>query len=149
MSAIDSWGPALWRFLHASSFAFPEAPNPTRRTHMLDFLSVVGRVLPCATCRSHYEEYIRSNLDERAVQSRDTLVRWVLDLHNSVNRRRNVPEWTLTQLRRVYDPDLHSKELPNPKITLFGFFLASLIISIVFVLCLSQVRRLPNRKTRS
>lgn len=102
---IDSWGPALWRFLHAASFSYSTSPDWQQQSAMRQFLTSVGTILPCAICRKHYQEYITENLSDASVRSRETLIAWILELHNSVNRRTGKDEWSLERVKRVYDPE--------------------------------------------
>lgn len=145
--SIDSWGPALWRFLHASSFAFPEEPDALRRAQMLEFLRSVGRVLPCQTCREHYQEYLREHLNEQTTASREALVAWMVELHNSVNRRTGKREWSVEQVRRLYEkkgatscPATLKAKTPNPA----TWVLIVLVASVIGLFVAAQIRRLPN-----
>lgn len=56
---------------------------------MHDFLQSLGRVLPCKKCRPNYEKYISDHPFD--LRSRDHLVRWMIDLHNDVNKRLGKP----------------------------------------------------------
>ena len=100
--SIDEWGPPLWKFLHTASFAYPDAPSAERQQAMLEFLQAVGRVLPCAKCRTHYGSHCKTCLLPDVVQSRDSLTHWLVDLHNEVNRRTGKPEWTYEQASAAY-----------------------------------------------
>lgn len=77
------WGPPLWMFLHTIALVYP--PNPTQddKKWYLRFFNTLPHVLPCSTCRSHLESYIREN--PVILISRAHLVQYVFDLHNHVN----------------------------------------------------------------
>ena len=89
------WGPHVWYVLHDLSFRFDGSTERERRD-MLTFLRAIGRVLPCATCRRHYQN---TPLTSKDVRDRDSLVRWVASLHNDVNRRLGRETWTMQRLR--------------------------------------------------
>lgn len=145
---IDQWGPALWRFLHASSFAYPELPDEPRQRQMLAFLRGVGDVLPCKTCRDHYREYVDGKLTPADVSSRAALVSWLVELHNSVNRRVGKREWTVAEASALYEtregragacPAVRHGSLE------FGTWICVVLVAATLGLVVaSQVRRLPN-----
>jgi len=81
---------ALWTWLHAVSFQFPESdPDPATREVFKAFFRRVGSNLPvCPTCKDDYEKAIATHPDWDSVfDSREALSRWFVDLHNGVNDR--------------------------------------------------------------
>lgn len=84
-SWVEFFGPSGWKFLHAVSFAFPESPSSEDRKNYIDFYRSVGPVLPCPSCRAHYENYIAKHPIE--ADNTESMARWVYDLHEDVNRR--------------------------------------------------------------
>ena len=138
----------MWRFLHASSFAFPEDPDATRQKQMFEFLISVGRVLPCKTCRDHYNDYIRENLTDRVVMSKGTLIEWIVELHNSVNRRTGKREWKVEEVRKHYESQGQTKSsCPAKKtgtMTPATWVVVVILLGIIGLFVASQVRRIPN-----
>lgn len=90
-SSIQSWGPAGWTYLHATSFVYPESPSEEDKWRYYEFLQHFANVIPCKLCRRHFKDMLRSNLTERhqsdPFRSRDRLSRFLVDLHNQVNER--------------------------------------------------------------
>ena len=106
---LTEWGSAGWQFLHSVSFAYPEAPSPDDRQKMLTFLTSVGYVLPCKLCRAHYEAYVRTRLNSTTLDSRETLSRFVVDMHNDVNRRLRKHEVGYEQVKVEYEDGYHGQ----------------------------------------
>lgn len=79
------WGSAAWRMLHCISLTYPEKPSSRDKEDMWRFLTSMGDVLPCRLCRTNYSSYIQKN--PFRLDNREELVDWMIDLHNSVNRR--------------------------------------------------------------
>lgn len=78
------WGPSGWRLLHSIAFAYdPKTDKGSTRFffHSLPF------VLPCKFCRTSLSEYMEQLPLEPALQSRDTLARWLWSIHNMVNAK--------------------------------------------------------------
>ena len=116
---ITLWGPAAWHFLHAVSFRYPErAPSMQHRKAMFDLLTSLKRLLPCTHCRMHFEKYIDSSENaisspaSHALDSRDSISRWLVDLHNDVNRRLHKTTRTYADVAHEYR-DLN-KTCPHP-----------------------------------
>ena len=79
------WGTYAWGFLESVALTYPS--NPTQQTKMeyKEFFLSLQNILPCPKCREHYKENLRKyNLND-ALEDRDSLVKWVIDVHNSVN----------------------------------------------------------------
>lgn len=144
--SIDSWGPALWRFLHASSFAFPDVPSAIRRRQMHEFLSNVGSVLPCKTCRDHYNEYVAEHLNWEVTASRGVLAEWVVELHNSVNQRVGKRRWTVEEVRTHYETNMTtSYAVDNAgSINPLTWVIVVAIVAVVGLFVASGIRRIPN-----
>ena len=94
------WGTAAWKFLHACSFAYPDNPNNDKKEAMKCVLENLGRILPCPKCARHYEENIREM--PPALESKDALSKWVVELHNRVNSARRMPTVDYDTVRRHY-----------------------------------------------
>ena len=104
MSDPNYWGPALWTALHTISFNYPEQPTEKEQTQYRAFFQALKHVLPCGKCRLHYAQGIDHDLPlEPALRNRDTLSRWLVDFHNSVNRRLDKPIVTYDSVKEKYD----------------------------------------------
>tara|TARA_B100000902_G_C27300675_1_gene912599 strand:+ start:2117 stop:2533 length:417 start_codon:yes stop_codon:yes gene_type:complete len=92
----DIWGPHGWKFLHYISFGYPENPTINIKNQYKNFFLSLEHVLPCVRCSNHYRENLSKYSLDEALTNRDSLIRWVIDIHNDVNRDNN---------KKVYDYD--------------------------------------------
>lgn len=76
------WGPAFWHVLH--SIAYTYNPEVDRESYYQFFTNLVN-ILPCQECRLHYAEKLNLEELEQALETNETLFRYVYDLHNQVN----------------------------------------------------------------
>ena len=96
------WGPQLWYILHIISFEYPEIPNEiTKRTYH-DFYASLKDVLPCSECRRHYKEYLHTFPLTPHLDSRDTLIKWVHELHNIININTGKRSISLDEMIDIY-----------------------------------------------
>ena len=86
---VTEWGPCAWKFLHAVSFASPKSPSPVEQQMYRTFFNDIANILPCALCKKHYQEFLHEHPVE--TQSRESLTRWLVEAHNSVNVRTGKP----------------------------------------------------------
>lgn len=100
------WGPHLWRFLHIASESSVCATSRKGAWDALFAAMLTG--LPCPECTEHYNAWYVANpviLDARRPNLRVSVQEWVRALHNAVNVRRELPEWSAEQVLAVYGPE--------------------------------------------
>lgn len=86
------WGPPAWQFLHTITFGYPDEPDEEIKEDFWQFFRSLQQVLPCANCRRHYRKKLRQAEALRHTlkdpfASRGQLSRWVVELHNAVNKQ--------------------------------------------------------------
>jgi hypothetical protein len=87
------WGPPTWDSFHAITFGFPINPTEEQKRDYLAYFTLLGKVLPCIYCRSSYQKFLTdgaTKLDINTVQSRETLTKWGLRIHDAVNNKLGV-----------------------------------------------------------
>lgn len=99
----EIWGPHMWRFLHIASQGAIAAIS--RKGAWDGLLAAMATGLPCPDCRAHYGTWLTTY--PLGYVFPDTVMptklysitqSWVLALHNAVNVRRELPEWTAEQV---------------------------------------------------
>lgn len=112
------WGPHLWKALHAISFGYPEKPSVGSRRYYHEFFSGIKNVIPCAPCRAHYAKIItrtECKISNRVFQNRETLTRWLVKVHNNVNRRVKKPCVSYRQVVDQYTSWATKKRRATPR----------------------------------
>jgi hypothetical protein len=82
-------------FLHSIAQNFPWEPDDQKKQSYLTFFKVIGDVLPCRYCRESYKQFINepcTKLDYSVVKNRKTMVKWLYDIHNKVNKKLGIKE---------------------------------------------------------
>lgn len=80
------WGPSAWIFLHSITLTYPEKPSDNDKQHIKHFFGTLEYVLPCAKCKNHYYENLKKYpITDTVLESKNNLVKWLIDLHNEVN----------------------------------------------------------------
>ena len=98
------WGPSGWRLLHLISFGY----TPSQKKAMEDFLDALPFVLPCKFCRSSLITYYEELPPSDALQSRESLGKWMWKIHGKVNEKLRSqgqtipPDPTFGMVKQVY-----------------------------------------------
>tara|TARA_B110001450_G_scaffold146406_1_gene136819 strand:- start:4681 stop:5109 length:429 start_codon:yes stop_codon:yes gene_type:complete len=83
------WGPYFWQTFHFTAFGYPENPNEEDISAYKNFYIHFMKILPCDKCSISSQEIINVNDLENALKSRETLIRWSYNFHDSVNKKLN------------------------------------------------------------
>lgn len=89
------WGPGLWRALHT-------AAEVGDLTAWATVPAAVAVSLPCPDCEKHYAAWLRARPAPPASSDRTAVRKWLLDLHNAVNKRNRKSTWTAEQVTAAY-----------------------------------------------
>lgn len=85
----EIWGPYFWQTFHFTAFGYPENPNGMDKSAYKTFFIHFMKILPCDKCSVSSQEIIDINLLEKALESRESLIRWSYNFHNKVNKKLN------------------------------------------------------------
>lgn len=98
------WGPHLWAYLHYSSANYPIQPTAEETDKMVSWLQNLYVTIPCEKCRVHYKKHIDETKNLREIcGSRNTLFKFLVDLHNKVNERNGKESLSYHQAKDIYD----------------------------------------------
>ena len=96
------WGPPTWFFLHTTALNYPYQPSPLQKHYFKQFLINLGGVLPCQVCQDHYNKNLLKYSIDEAVQSKDKAFKWMVDIHNAVNKQLGKPIMKLSKAYEKY-----------------------------------------------
>ena len=79
------WGPHLWFSLHTISIVYPLKPTDNDKKDYMNFFINLKEVIPCSVCKKNYIRHLSEHPVDNFLDSRKSLVYWVIDMHNMVN----------------------------------------------------------------
>ena len=97
------WGPSLWNSLHLITLNYPEKPSYAVRKQYYDFFNNLRYIIPCIYCRKNYIEHLNEIPLEPHLDSRQLLVKWLIDIHNLVNKTLNKPQKKFNHINDLYN----------------------------------------------
>lgn len=106
------WGPLLWSILHALAERVGRVVSPLykedeRRT-WIQLYKALGKMIPCPSCKDHYDSYLRENPVEKDIKElpydalHDYIKRWFWELHNWVNESYGKPQFPYEDLTPTF-----------------------------------------------
>ena len=99
----EIWGPGAWTFLHSITLYYPNNPTNEQKMYHKQLFENLQNILPCPTCAKHYQENLKKfNLDE-ALESKDKLTKWLIDIHNEVNKKNNKRIYSFDEVIKIYN----------------------------------------------
>ena len=93
------WGPHAWVFLHCVTMNYPDYPTKKNKENMRNFFYSLKDVLPCDKCKYNFGTHIKEiPLTHDILSSKKKLIKWLIDIHNSVNKMNNKPILTYEEV---------------------------------------------------
>lgn len=125
------WGPSAWLFLHTITFNYPNNPTKEDKDNFHKLFDSLKFTIPCPICREHYKENLKNNPIK--LDSKDDLIEWLFDIHNSVNKFKGEKEYSHEELYDKYYDIFKSQRLKDQD-KYKDYFKYGLLIIIVILL---------------
>ena len=95
------WGEPTWFFMHTMAQKVKPEHFQQIRQGFLSQINNICRNLPCPDCAAHASQYLdKSNFNR--IQTKDELILFLYDFHNSVNVRKGIPNFPKEELYDKY-----------------------------------------------
>lgn len=133
----EVWGPKGWFFLHSITMAYPEKPSQNDKDNYAIFFNILPTVLPCEVCQKHLRQHMANNPIQPALENRQTLVEWLINIHNMANQSLGKPVMTYDQVIEKYKkeysnsqsfPDLSVDNDKKTNMTYIGIIVVAILI---------------------
>ena len=125
------WGPHGWKFMHYVSLGYPDNPSQQDKNNYKRFYYSLKDVLPCDKCATNYETNITEYPIDNHLDSRESLIKWVVDIHNKVNVETGKNELSYEDATELY------RKGDAAQMIEYCFRIIVLIIVLVFIYYLS------------
>lgn len=130
------WGSHGWIFLHTITMNYPNNPTPNDKLIYGNFFKSLSTILPCAKCAHNYSLHLQEYPIDDALESKDSLVNWLIDIHNEVNETLQKPILSYDEVMKLYQSGSIYKE----DTTTYKLIILVLIVCILALLCQKQIR---------
>ncbi len=119
----EVWGPHGWYFLHSITLAYPDNPTDDDKTYHKNFFESLKNILPCEKCRNHYDQTLTTYPIENHLENKESLFKWLVDIHNRVNIDNNKREYSYDEVTKLYE-NMYSKN---------GYFISNNMLLVIFI----------------
>ena len=134
----EIWGPNGWFFLDSICLSYPLTPSNEIKENYKSFFNLLPKILPCDKCRNHFKQYItKYPLNDNILKSKDSLLLWILNAHNNVNKINGKNIITFEQFKEYYDQKYKNacsscKPIKKPIVTMnvFGIIVFGIIVAL-------------------
>lgn len=112
----ERFGPSLWQGLHYITLGYPVKPTEEQKRKYQAFFLLLKDTLPCSICANHFAENLKTMpIDDSVLETKENLVKWLIDLHNVVNKMKGKQVIDYKIARQMIDTDIQCSD-PNVKI---------------------------------
>jgi uncharacterized membrane-anchored protein len=118
------WGPKTWFFLDSIIIGM----NDDNLAVYKEFFQKLGHVLPCAGCRTHYNQYL-DQYPMTDITNKDEMFIWLNTLHNKVRERSGKKARDIKAVIKYYNNEYNTSNM----ISYCMISLCVLIFVIVFL----------------
>lgn len=123
------WGPGAWTFLHSITFNYPIHPTSKQKQEHYNFFKNLENILPCNICKNHYKHNLNKfPLNENILSNKNNFIKWLIDIHNSVNQLNGKKIYTYNEVIKLYNNKYFDKNNYNYFIYIFVFLFILIII---------------------
>ena len=122
----EKWGPLFWGALHVAALGC------SNRENLVNFVECYKAIIPCMSCRQHFEEVLASN-PVPEVTNPVELFAWTVDVHNLVNKSINKPVLTHEEAYQIWtaEPNKICTQQFDFKIVIFIIVAVALTLFIL------------------
>jgi len=96
------WGPHYWFVLHTIALTYPLKPNETVRKKYYDFIENLPLFIPIENIGNYFSELLDKYPVTPYLDSRESFIKWVYFIHNTVNKSLGHEELTLSESLEKY-----------------------------------------------
>ena len=100
---IKLWGPGLWELIHTITYNYGIITLDQKKIKQyIIFFTEMAHIIPCIYCREHYIGYLNKYPIKNYINSYDSIINWVNNLHNRINSKLNKTVYSLKTSKEKY-----------------------------------------------
>lgn len=129
------WGPPAWTFLHTVTLNYPKCPSNSDKQNYKNFFNNLENILPCDTCRRHFKNHLKKYpLTYDILSSKRELIKWLIDVHNEINKMNGKREYYYDEVLSYYDKLYGNENTVEFDIRYLYIFFIIMVLFVFFLL---------------
>ena len=131
------WGKHGWIFLHLVSLDYPLNPSNNDKKNYKKFFENIGFILPCKTCSNNYKKHLQEHpLNDKIFDSRESLVNWLIDIHNCVNKITNKQIYNYDEAKKCLIEIKNKNKCIKPTTIYKSNDNINLVLILILIICI-------------
>ena len=103
MVSKSVWGPCVWYLFHTLAFKAVPENFAEIKSELIQYIQRICANLPCPECTQHATEYMAKHARVlNQITTKEQFHYFLIDFHNSVNSRKQKPNFTYEQADDKY-----------------------------------------------
>lgn len=98
MVSKKDWGTSVWFLFHTLAY---KLNNDQHVKLLMNQIFNISNNLPCSDCSNHANNIIKT-INQKNIDTREKLIKLMVDFHNILNKRLGTPEFTVEQNNELY-----------------------------------------------
>jgi hypothetical protein len=134
-ASAKTWGPHYWFFMMSVALSYPDFPNETTRRKYYDFFTNFSYFIPDPDMSTRFSEMLDRFPITPYLASKDSLVRWVVFIHNKYNEMLGKHEISLDEaLANYYDHFIPKPVYLHHQLRMRRYWIHAVFIVLCFCL---------------
>lgn len=109
------WGPKLWFVIHTIALNYPNNPTYEDKRVTEEFFNNLKYTIPCGKCKIHYRQRLERNPIINYLDSKESLFRYTIDIHNQVNKSLGKKIYTYDEVVEIYREHYNKEDVKKEK----------------------------------
>jgi hypothetical protein len=131
------WGPHYWFVLHTIALTYPLKPNETVKKKYYDFIENLPIFIPIENIGNYFSELLDKYPVTPYLDSRESFIKWVYFIHNTINKSLGYEELTLSESLEKYYKNYENSEkefkINNNRREQYIYFAILLILIVITI----------------
>jgi hypothetical protein len=133
--SAKTWGPHYWFFMMSVALSYPDFPNETTKRKYYDFFTNFALFIPDPDMGKRFSGMLDRYPITPYLGSKDSLVRWVVFIHNKYNEMLGKHEVSLdAALAAYYDQFIPKPVYLHHKLKMRRYWIHAVFIALCFAL---------------
>jgi len=127
------WGPTFWFFLHLLTLGYPEHPNAVTKKKYYDFIQNIPVFIPVDGMSKDFLLLLDQYPITPYLDSQESFVKWMVFIHNNINKKLEKPEITLDEFYRIYQDKMRPPEVKQQEKKRFYEKWVFIVLCLIFL----------------
>jgi hypothetical protein len=137
---------------------YPNIPRYVDKQDYKNFFVSLQYVIPCSVCKKNYQRHLKELPIENALESRQKLVYWLIDIHNLVNAeigkkiisyKNVIKKYEKIYSKKIFDDDFIENFENNRRINNYYLYIGLALLIFIILIAYYQLNSKKKLKIKN